>query len=130
MFNHDFFNHQLTPFGEEILNKIYPMSVGQNVQRVSDGDFNTLHPIVKEIWGHMTRCHPETQKYWRSKADQCLGYVSSIIQPSGGLDLPSPLPETIIPVEDEMEQDFLNDKSFVQIFGECMRTASMGMIMR
>jgi hypothetical protein len=29
-----------------------------------------------------------------------------------------------------MEQDFLNDKSFVQIFGECMRTASMGMIMR
>ncbi|MDR2768931.1 MAG: hypothetical protein LBB19_00005, partial [Puniceicoccales bacterium] len=41
-----------------------------------------------------------------------------------------PAPETIIPVEDEMEQDFLNDKSFVQIFGECMRTASMGMIMR
>jgi hypothetical protein len=41
-----------------------------------------------------------------------------------------PAPDTIIPAEDEVEQDFLNDKPFVQIFGECMRTPSMGMIMR
>jgi hypothetical protein len=51
---------------------------------------------------------------------------------SGKLSLTAlvPMPDTIVPVEDEMEQDFLNDKSFMQIFGECMRTASMGMIMR
>ncbi|MDR0647125.1 MAG: hypothetical protein LBF43_01665 [Puniceicoccales bacterium] len=40
-----------------------------------------------------------------------------------------PLPEMIIPVEDIIEQDF-NHKPFAQIFGECMRTPSMGMIMR
>ncbi|MDR1254488.1 MAG: hypothetical protein LBJ78_00425 [Puniceicoccales bacterium] len=40
-----------------------------------------------------------------------------------------PFSDKIIPVEGTLEQDF-NHKSFAQIFGECMRTPSMGTMMR
>jgi hypothetical protein len=40
-----------------------------------------------------------------------------------------PLPENIMPVGDTIGQDF-SRKPFAQIFGECMRTPSMGMVMR
>jgi hypothetical protein len=64
--------------------------------------------------------------YRRDHAGVFLDFLSSKLS----LTTLVPMPDTIVPVEDEMEQDFLNDKSFMQIFGECMRTASMGMIMR
>jgi hypothetical protein len=98
---------QLTPYGQTVF---------ENIKQLPVADMNN-NPVIWYMiqWIQSERTvDPQVQPILADLKSSRLEAAS----------LHTPLPETCIPVNDEIEQD-LSQKPFVQIFGECMRTPTI-----